>query len=125
MGHEVSVCSAYGWADYPIPELEFETNETMALMERMFGADSGDNVDERALDSLLSSAVARLKDGFNKALADFSRAIVIRPDAGRHYLLRSRCHFASGDVHRARADARRARELGTTVPRQYLTQLGM
>ena len=27
MGHQVAICSAYKWADFPIPSLEFDSEE--------------------------------------------------------------------------------------------------
>ncbi len=26
LGHRVAICSAYGWADYPVPALEFDSD---------------------------------------------------------------------------------------------------
>ena len=33
MGHQVAICSAYNWADFPIPALEFDSEEVMQMMQ--------------------------------------------------------------------------------------------
>jgi mannosylglucosylglycerate synthase len=39
MGHEVLVCSAYGWADYPVPALEFDREELVLMARSLFGSE--------------------------------------------------------------------------------------
>ena len=37
MGHKVAICSAYQWADFPIPALEFDSEEVTQMMQNLFG----------------------------------------------------------------------------------------
>ena len=37
LGHQVSICSAYSWSDFPIPELEFDSEEVRRFMRSLFG----------------------------------------------------------------------------------------
>ncbi|MGB5872488.1 MAG: hypothetical protein WBG01_10080 [Bacteroidota bacterium] len=36
MGHQVAICSAYDWAEYPLPALEFDSDETRTMMRNLF-----------------------------------------------------------------------------------------
>jgi glycosyltransferase involved in cell wall biosynthesis len=37
LGHQVSICSAYSWSDFPVPELEFDSEEVRRIMRNLFG----------------------------------------------------------------------------------------
>ena len=37
MGHKVAICSAYDWADFAIPALEFDSEEVMLMLQKLFG----------------------------------------------------------------------------------------
>lgn len=37
MGNLVAICSAYDWAEFPLPALEFDSEETRKMMRNLFG----------------------------------------------------------------------------------------
>ncbi len=71
MGHTVAICSAYEWAEFPLPELEFDTAETRKLMRNMF-EDLQDFSGEKELHNVFDKTVAALQQGFARAVSDFS-----------------------------------------------------
>lgn len=46
MGHEVAICSAFEWAEYPVPGLEFDRDEVSRTVRALFGGESGDSATE-------------------------------------------------------------------------------
>jgi len=62
MGHEVAICSAYDWADFPIALLEFDSEEVRKMMRNLFGP--------RIVDF---SSEAQLKEAFNSSLSELQR----------------------------------------------------
>ena len=71
MGHEVAICSAYSWADFPIPPLEFDSEEVMRMMRNLFGAGIVDFAGEAGLKRAFNISVLELKRQFSKAIEDF------------------------------------------------------
>lgn len=71
MGHTVAICSAYNWAEYPIPALEFDSTETMRMMRNLFDKMSN-FVSETDLRNAFNSAKKALKDSFHLAIDNFS-----------------------------------------------------
>ena len=61
MGHEVDICSAYDWADLPIPALEFDREEVATMMRNLFGRELTDFAGELELERAFRRAVAELK----------------------------------------------------------------
>jgi len=61
MGHEVVICSAYDWADLPIPALEFDREDVATMMRNLFGHGITDFADEVELERAFGRAVAELK----------------------------------------------------------------
>jgi len=61
MGHEVAICSAYDWADLPIPALEFDRQDVAVMMRNLFGHGITDFADEAELERAFGRAVAELK----------------------------------------------------------------
>jgi glycosyltransferase involved in cell wall biosynthesis len=61
MGHEVYICSAYDWADLPIPALEFDREDVAAMMRNLFGQAITDFAGEVELEQAFGRAVADLK----------------------------------------------------------------
>ncbi len=71
MGHEVHICSAYDWADLPIPALEFDHEDVATMMRNLFGHGITDFADEAELERAFGRAVADLK----RELADGIKAL--------------------------------------------------
>jgi glycosyltransferase involved in cell wall biosynthesis len=61
MGHEVYICSAYDWADLPIPALEFDREDVATMMRNLFGQAITDFAGEVELERAFGRAVADLK----------------------------------------------------------------
>lgn len=61
MGHEVTICSAYEWADLPIPALEFDSQRVMDLNRNLFADEIRDFPDEAALKKAFRDTVEELK----------------------------------------------------------------
>lgn len=75
MGHEVAICSAYGWAEFPITSLEFDSEETRELMRNLFER-MEDFTSERELKGSFGVSMAELKQGFGGALRDFAPQVL-------------------------------------------------
>lgn len=75
MGHKVAISSAYDWAEYPLPALEFDTDETRTLMNNMF-QDLSDFTDSQALETEFNKSMMLLEEGFSQAIKDFSPDII-------------------------------------------------
>ncbi len=69
MGHTVSLCSAYPWAEYPIPSLEFDSEPVMRMMRNLFGPRIEDYPGEAALRDAFRAAVAEMKGELKRVLA--------------------------------------------------------
>lgn len=67
-GHEVCICSAYDWADYSVPELEFDTDKTRNLMKNMFGGYMTDYDNENELKSAFDSFKDIIKGKFTNVV---------------------------------------------------------
>ena len=61
MGHEVAICSAYEWADLPIPALEFDREDVTTIMGNLFGSGITDFGGEAELERAFGQAVEELK----------------------------------------------------------------
>lgn len=62
MGHKVSICSAYGWADLPVPALEFDREQVTAMNRSLFGSGITGFRDELELKRAFQQAVEKLKE---------------------------------------------------------------
>jgi glycosyltransferase involved in cell wall biosynthesis len=71
MGHQVAICSAYGWAEYPLPALEFDSDEARKMMRNLFDTMT-DFPGEDALKSAFKQSADALKEGLGKAIREFS-----------------------------------------------------
>lgn len=60
----------------------------------------------------------------NAALADFSKAIELDPDAN-YYLNRSRCYYLLGQLDKARGDVKICMQKGMIIPDQYKKLLNL
>jgi glycosyltransferase involved in cell wall biosynthesis len=71
MGHTVSICSAYDWAEYPILPLEFDSTETMRLMRNLF-EQMTDFASEAVLKKAFEKARVELKAAFERVINNFA-----------------------------------------------------
>jgi glycosyltransferase involved in cell wall biosynthesis len=74
MGHHVAVCSAYGWADFPVPALEFDREDVAKLVRNLFGTGIEDFSGEAELRAAFDLSRAQLKQHLKGVVDDF------RPD---------------------------------------------
>jgi len=71
MDHEVAICSAYDWADFPIPALEFERGEVISMRVSLFGPGNGYFASEVELKSVFRGSVLALKSQLAKVIDAF------------------------------------------------------
>lgn len=76
MGHEVAVCSAYNWAEFPVPALEFDSEGTIGVVRNLFGASMDDCAGESELKAEFDSARAELKRRLGDVLKDFAPHLI-------------------------------------------------
>jgi glycosyltransferase involved in cell wall biosynthesis len=76
MGHEVAICSAYDWADLPIPALEFDRDDVMAMMRNLFGSGITDFAGETELERAFGRAVADLRGAIERAISNFGPDLI-------------------------------------------------
>ena len=72
MGHEVAICSAYHWADFPVPVLEFESEDVVKLMRNLYGPGIVDFTDEDELERAFDVSVLELKEELGQVITDFA-----------------------------------------------------
>ncbi len=70
MGHKVAVCSACEWAEFPLPNLEFDSDETRKMMRNLF-RQLEDFAGEAELKKSFNASMSVLKQGLGKAISDF------------------------------------------------------
>ena len=71
MGHKVAICSAYDWADFPIPALEFDSEEVMLMMRNLFRSESTDFASEAELKNAFNVSLLKLRQALSKVITDF------------------------------------------------------
>jgi len=76
MGHEVAICSAYDWADFPIPALEFDRKEVAEMVRNLFGDGIVDLVGEAELRIAFDIAGQDLKQELGKTIKCFGPDLV-------------------------------------------------
>ena len=76
MGHEVAICSAYYWADFPVPALEFDSEEVMRMMRNLFGPDIADFASEAELKRAFDSSLMELKQKLRKVVDNFMPGVL-------------------------------------------------
>jgi len=72
MGHQVAICSAYDWADFPIPALEFDREEVARMVRNLFGPGVIDFASEAELRGAFDISRLELKQQFGKVFEDFA-----------------------------------------------------
>lgn len=68
MGHTVSICSAYPWAEHPIPALEFDRESVMRMMRNLFGTRIEDYAGEAELTAAFQADVSEMKAELRRVL---------------------------------------------------------
>jgi glycosyltransferase involved in cell wall biosynthesis len=76
MGHKVAICSAYDWADFAIPALEFDSEEAMLMMRNLFGPGLEDFASEAELKSVFYASLLELRQEVGKVITDFKPDIL-------------------------------------------------
>ena len=74
MGHQVSICSAYPWADLPVPALEFDSEAVRLMIRHLFEPGNDDSPGEHEVQESFQEAVeelmAELRAGFDRIRPD-------------------------------------------------------
>jgi len=76
MGHKVAICSAYDWADFTIPALEFDSEEVMLMMRDLFRPGLVDLTSEAELKSAFDASLLELRQELGKVITDFKPDIL-------------------------------------------------
>jgi glycosyltransferase involved in cell wall biosynthesis len=76
MGHKVAICSAYNWADFAIPVLEFDSEEVMLMIRNLFGPGLVDFASETELKSAFDASLLELRRELGKVITDFKPDIL-------------------------------------------------
>ena len=76
MGHQVAICSAYNWADFPIAALEFDSEEVTQMIQKLFGPGLVDFASEAELKRAFEISVLCLKQELGKVIMDFTPGIL-------------------------------------------------
>ncbi len=72
MGHQVAICSAYDWADFPVPALEFDREGVATIVRKLFGPGVMDSASEADLRSTFDVSRLELKRQLGKIIEDFA-----------------------------------------------------
>ena len=76
MGHQVAICSAYNWADFPVTALEFDSNEAMQIMQNLFGPGQMDLAAETKLKRAFDTFLLKLKRELGVVITDFKPGVL-------------------------------------------------
>ncbi|MCK4362151.1 MAG: hypothetical protein KAW13_02605, partial [Dehalococcoidia bacterium] len=72
MGHNVAVCSAYDWADFQIPALEFDSEAVVTMVRNLFDRGIADFASETKLRSAFNTSRLELKRQLAAVIEDFA-----------------------------------------------------
>lgn len=72
MGHKVAICSAYDWADFAIPALEFDREGVARMVRNLFGPEMMDFAGEAELRGTFDVSCLELKQQLGKVIEDFA-----------------------------------------------------
>ncbi|MFC2069448.1 hypothetical protein ACFLTP_10675 [Chloroflexota bacterium] len=76
MGTKVAICSAYDWADFAIPALEFDSKEVMLMMRNLYGSGLVNFAGEAELKSAFDTSLLELRQELGKVITDFKPDIL-------------------------------------------------
>lgn len=74
--HKVAICSAYDWADFAIPALEFDSEEVMLMMRNLFGSGLVDFASEAELKSAFDASLLKMKQELGRVITNFKPDIL-------------------------------------------------
>jgi hypothetical protein len=77
MGHQAAMCSAYSWADYPVPDLEFDSNEVTGMMRNLYGTEISDYKDEAALKKAFDISCRKIKNELEKVIKSYPPGVML------------------------------------------------
>ncbi|HEY48645.1 MAG TPA: glycosyltransferase family 4 protein [Dehalococcoidia bacterium] len=72
MGHEVAICSAYDWADFPVPALEFNREQVTMLVRNLYGAGITEFTSEAELRSAFDASRLELQRQLRSVIECFA-----------------------------------------------------
>ena len=77
MSHQISICSAYSWSDFPVLELEFDSEEVQRIMGNLFGlAGICDYPGEEQLRAAVETAGQELEQRLGKVVDSFTPDLI-------------------------------------------------
>jgi len=76
MGHSVAICSAYDWADYYVPELEFDREGVVSMVQNLFGPGIVDFTGEADIRSGFDISCLELKQQLGEVFKDLAPNIL-------------------------------------------------
>ena len=76
MGHKVAICSAYSWADFPIPSLEFDSEKVTQMMRNLFGSRLLDFASEAEFKKTFDASCLELKEELAKVIGSFKPSVL-------------------------------------------------
>jgi len=76
MGHQVAICSAYAWADYPVPALEFDSEAVTKMMRNLFGQEIVDFSGEDELRKAFDSSCREMKQELMEIIESFGPDVI-------------------------------------------------
>lgn len=76
MGHQVAVCSGCNWADFPIPALEYDSEEVKQMIGCLYGTQPEDPISESELKRMFDVSRSHLKQEFEKVITDFAPGVL-------------------------------------------------
>jgi len=71
MAHNVAICSAYGWADFPVPALEFDREGVGRIARNLFGPGIMDFAGEAELRTAFDVSHLELKRQLGQVIKDY------------------------------------------------------
>lgn len=77
MGHQTAMCSAYSWADYPVPALEFDSEEVSKMMRNLYGAEISDYKDEAGLKDAFDKSCRKLKRELENVIKSYEPGVIL------------------------------------------------
>ena len=75
-GHQIAICSAYRWADFPIPALEFDSEKVAQMMRNLFGPRLVDFASEAELKRAFDISCLELKQELGKVIGSFKPGVL-------------------------------------------------
>jgi len=76
MGHEAAICSAYSWADFPIPALDFDSKKVTQMRRNLLGRRLVDFASEAELKRAFDISCLELKQELGKVIGSFKPGVL-------------------------------------------------